>query len=309
MLSRYEGNLKSLLRLVPFVALLTLVIGSWILVLSGGLSAVFAWVLLLPLVVPGLSALALVIAAYRLLRHRKLTPVLALTLLVSLVGLWPGAWLFGTMQIAFPADAKSTTPSIVARLPTKVPLVAYWGGDKIDGNYHAVAADQRWAYDFVVPPAATDSANLKDYGCYGVDVVAPIAGKVVAAHDAEPDAVPAQPPNNPLKPLGNHVAIETEHGTFVLLAHLQPGSVAVKEGERVEEGRLLGRCGNSGNTSEPHIHVHHQRQDPRKFPVGFAEGLPLYFLVDGAPQMPAGGVRVEGKSTVLLGKTLVPPEN
>ena len=66
-------------------------------------------------------------------------------------------------------------------------------------------------------------------------------------------------------------------------------SVAVKEGDRVEEGDLLGKCGNSGHTSEPHLHIHHQRQRPNLHVIGLAEGLPLYFRKpDGKSWMPEG---------------------
>lgn len=59
----------------------------------------------------------------------------------------------------------------------------------------------------------------------------------------------------------------------------------VKVGDHVKEGDIIGRVGNSGSTSEPHLHIHHQRQNPIKtiYPI-FAEGLPLYFKnTDGKP--------------------------
>ena len=78
---------------------------------------------------------------------------------------------------------------------------------------------------------------------------------------------------------------------FVFLCHLQPGSLLVKAGDRVAAGQPLGRVGNSGNTSEPHVHVHLQ-DSPDDF---MGEGVPLYFwhcLVDGRPveqAIPLGG--------------------
>ena len=69
----------------------------------------------------------------------------------------------------------------------------------------------------------------------------------------------------------------------------------------VEEGEVIGECGNSGNTSEPHIHIHHQRQDPTVFPVNFAEGLPLYFRDHDGPPMPVGGIKVEGETITATG--------
>ena len=57
---------------------------------------------------------------------------------------------------------------------------------------------------------------------------------------------------------GNHVVIRTGTGKFVFIAHLQAGSLAVKEGDAVKAGQLIGRCGNSGNSSAPHVHLHTQ---------------------------------------------------
>lgn len=59
------------------------------------------------------------------------------------------------------------------------------------------------------------------------------------------------------------------------------GTVAVSVGDEVKNGDYLGKVGNSGTTSEPHLHIHHQRQDSTKtiHPI-LAEGLPLFFLVD-----------------------------
>jgi hypothetical protein len=177
-----------------------------------------------------------------------------------------------------------------------------WGGDKIETNYHVVVPDQRWAYDLVVAPAAHGSAKLEDYGCYGVPVVAPASGRIVKAHDGEPDAVPGVVSNNFTAPTGNHVVIQLdETGTYLIIAHLKPGSVTVKTGDTVSEGQVIGACGNSGNTSEPHIHIHHQRQDPNLFPLNFAEGLPLYFRDHDGPPMPLGGFEMDGETVIFTG--------
>jgi Peptidase family M23 len=58
---------------------------------------------------------------------------------------------------------------------------------------------------------------------------------------------------------------------FMILAHLSPGSLQVAEGEIVKEGQGIGQCGNSGNTSKPHIHIHHQHQDPYLYSLVLAE--------------------------------------
>ena len=68
--------------------------------------------------------------------------------------------------------------------------------------------------------------------------------------------------------------IDHGHGEYSLLAHLRKGSVTVKTGGRVTQGQIIGRCGNSGNTSEPHLHYHPQNSG--KF--GNSEGLPAQFV-------------------------------
>lgn len=77
--------------------------------------------------------------------------------------------------------------------------------------------------------------------------------------------------------IGNHVVIRTEDGAYALLAHLRHGAATVRVGQRVEAGERIGECGNSGNTSEPHVHV--QLMDsPRPF---LAAGLPFTFSAGG----------------------------
>jgi len=155
-----------------------------------------------------------------------------------------------------------------------------------------------------VEPYLTESSNLEDYGCFGVPVVAPVSGLVTTAHDGGPDETPGAASNNFETPTGNHVVIQLETGTYLVIAHLKKGSIVVKIGETVEEAQAIGECGNSGNTSEPHIHIHHQRQDPIVFPINFAEGLPLYFRDhDGAP-MPVGGIKLEGDTVTATGDTV-----
>jgi hypothetical protein len=58
------------------------------------------------------------------------------------------------------------------------------------------------------------------------------------------------------------------------------------------------------NTSEQHIHIHHQRQDPAVFPLNFAEGLPLYFRDHVGAPMPVGGFHIDGDTATALGDTV-----
>jgi peptidase M23-like protein len=71
-------------------------------------------------------------------------------------------------------------------------------------------------------------------------------------------------------------------GPFVLLAHLRRGSVEVAAGDRVQAGDLVAACGNSGNSTQPHLHI--QATDSTEWDR--ARGLPIAFLADHAPAIP-----------------------
>jgi hypothetical protein len=104
---------------------------------------------------------------------------------------------------------------------------------------------------------------------FGRPIVAPVPGVVVAAHDMEPDhdafrGLPSigyalgqrrRAARGWLELAGNHVMIETSTGPVVAICHLRCGSVEVQLGHGVRVGEGLGRCGNSGNSTEPHVHL------------------------------------------------------
>ncbi|TDE38225.1 M23 family metallopeptidase [Nonomuraea mesophila] len=94
--------------------------------------------------------------------------------------------------------------------------------------------------------------------------------------------------------LGNHVILDLGDGVHAVFAHLKRGSVQVRKGERVEAGRLVGQCGNSGNSSEPHLHFQ-LMDNPHP---SIAAGLPFTFeetLPDGTTHH-----RVPSKDEPLL---------
>ena len=130
-------------------------------------------------------------------------------------------------------------------------------------NYHHSNEAQAYAVDIVALNAAGLHArglmptDLDRYAVFGRDVHSPCTGTVVETRDGLADLVP--PATDRENPAGNHVVLRctgTTPTVDVLLAHLQRGSVAVEPGAPVSAGRLLGRVGNTGNTSEPHLHVH-----------------------------------------------------
>lgn len=116
-----------------------------------------------------------------------------------------------------------------------------------------------------------DPSSLESYHCWGRSILAPAEGVVVRSVDDLPDqAIGA---SDPAKPAGNHIVIDFGNDEYGVLAHLRRGSVRVAEGDAVTAGQEIGLCGNSGNTSEPHLHFHMQTS-PR---LDQGEGLPMQF--------------------------------
>ena len=135
------------------------------------------------------------------------------------------------------------------------------------------------------------SEQPERFAGFGRAVTAPASGLVRAARDGEPDhaafrgfpsigyaATQARRVREGWVGLaGNHVIIEVG-GVFIALCHLKRGSICVQPGQLVRSGEPVGRCGNSGNSTEPHVHVQAMDSaDPGQasaVPVSFAGGLP-----------------------------------
>jgi len=98
---------------------------------------------------------------------------------------------------------------------------------------------------------------------------------IVEAVDGFRDMPPPEPDRSHMT--GNHVILECA-AAWVLLGHLQQGTVEARAGQAVEVGQRLGRIGNSGNTGEPHLHIHAQRPGTSGAPFG---GDPIPFRLDG----------------------------
>lgn len=113
------------------------------------------------------------------------------------------------------------------------------------------------------------------YRIFGDSVFAPCAGRVIALLDGLPDQ--PVPVIDRTHMAGNHVLLACG-AVEVLLGHLQQGSVRVGLGSAVTTGTLLGRVGNTGNTGEPHLHIHAQGAGTAAMPLG---GEPLPILMDG----------------------------
>jgi murein DD-endopeptidase MepM/ murein hydrolase activator NlpD/predicted DCC family thiol-disulfide oxidoreductase YuxK len=194
-------------------------------------------------------------------------------------------WTFdsnGTIE-GFYVQAAAAAPSkfldykdqVNYRLPFKGDWLVFSGGRSLAENRHSSASDQRFAYDFVATRHGTtfseDGTRLDQFFSFGQPVLAPAAGTVVEAHDGTPD----NPVNSPFAspPTGNYVVLDHGNSEYTLLAHMKQGSIKVKVGDKLKAGQMIGRCGNSGNSSTPHLHIHLQNTAvPFK-----GAGLPLQF--------------------------------
>jgi|GEM_PF-1137940 len=201
----------------------------------------------------------------------------------------------------WPLPDDPATGTVSASLPFSGAWLVAWGGTTEFQNYHAVSPQQRHAYDVLVwrdgSSHTGDGTQLEDFYAYGQQALAPVGGTVVAVVNDAPDmpSIYAQMTDPAVmtaelmqraqqNPAGNHVVIETDEGVFVFVAHMQPGSVQVTVGDTVEPGEVIGLVGNSGNTSEPHIHIHAQTSADIYDPE--AIGVPITFdtvFVNGEP--------------------------
>ena len=160
---------------------------------------------------------------------------------------------------------------------------------------------QTFAIDFVAVDAGRRTATVRDWRTvlavepanrflgFGQPILAPGHGRVVAAHDGQPDHLARRSPLTLLAYLvtqgsrlrsglnaivGNHVILAlNEEGPFVVLAHLREGSVQVDIGDKVSMRQPIATCGNSGNSTQPHVHV--QVMDSTD--QFAARGLPMAF--------------------------------
>jgi hypothetical protein len=143
----------------------------------------------------------------------------------------------------------------------------------IDGQ---VWLAQRYAVDYEQLDADnrlySGKKKIDNYTIYGQEAIAVADGTVVKVTDGVPQQKPGVFPKNitPAEADGNAVILDIGGGNFALYGHFQPGSVRVKEGERVKRGEVLGLVGNSGNSLAPHLHFH-MMGGPRSFA---SNGLP-----------------------------------
>jgi murein DD-endopeptidase len=181
----------------------------------------------------------------------------------------------------------------------------------IDGH---AAISQRFAIDWVQlrddgKTFQGDEKDNKNYLAYGHEAYAVADGIVSEVKDGIPQNVPGI--NSRAVPItletvgGNHVIIDIGGGNFAFYAHLQPGSLRVKLGDHVRRGQVVGLVGNSGNSTEPHLHFHIENGSS---PLG-AEGLPYSLASFEVVGRGWGWKPSDAKGPAEVHKNEIPTEN
>lgn len=197
----------------------------------------------------------------------------------------------------------SLAPPLLPERPVRVatsPVRGRWVGVNSPASKvpsHGVRAyGQAYAIDVVADPVDTPRPEfgggmmraVNDYPAFGMPVFAMLDGEVVRAsgwrrdHRARSNVWGIfymmvegmiREIGGPGFVIGNHVTIRSDDGIYATVAHLRQESLTVKVGDRVNAGSIIGECGNSGNTSEPHVHA--QLMD--RVSLWTAQGLPIAF--------------------------------
>jgi hypothetical protein len=149
-------------------------------------------------------------------------------------------------------------------LPFNGKWLTFWGGDTVKQNQHHDTRSQKYAFDFIVVDDndnffRTDGSTIEDYFSFGLDILAPAHGEVVEVVNGLRDNKPKE--LNSFNFIGNYIMIKHNQTTYSVLGHLKQDSIVVKSGGKVRAGEKIALCGNSGYTTDPHLHFHVQDTD------------------------------------------------
>jgi hypothetical protein len=151
-----------------------------------------------------------------------------------------------------------------------------WGGDTKELNYHVESNPQKNAFDMLITDIngksyKTTGKTNEDFYAFGKQLFAPCDGEIVLVTDGIKDNNVGE--MNAAYVGGNMVIIKTSNNEFVVFCHFKNSSILVKNGQQIKQGQLLGQCGNSGRSSEPHLHFHLQNG----IDMNTATGIKCYF--------------------------------
>lgn len=166
--------------------------------------------------------------------------------------------------------------------PLHLPFWGEWTVSQgYDGEY-THKGDWSKAIDFVLTDESGKthnglSSSCEDYFCYNKPVVAPADGLVAEIVDNIDDNEPGKV--NAVQNWGNTIIIKHSVSLYTQLSHLRSGTFRVKKGDYVRQGDILGLCGNSGRSPEPHLHYQVQSSPlPGAKPLDYP--FSYYFLHD-----------------------------
>lgn len=250
-------------------------------ILVGGLFARPSWVTATLATLAGITAAWLSLALARILNAAHLVPFSAPFVLATWLVLYAAVRntritsYFHPNAPELPERSHERAQISLGRVgnPASVPLSPPFAGtwtvsQGVDGP-HTHRGNWRYALDFIATHEGRSFANqgnrLEDFYGYNQPVLSPAYGQVWRIVNDVPDNTPGSV--NVAANWGNCVLIRLHDGKLALLAHLKPGSIAVVPGQWIKPGDLLGYCGNSGRSPQPHIHLHVQTADDPSAPT------------------------------------------
>ena len=187
---------------------------------------------------------------------------------------------FPGMGISLVPIEKIATPEEHAagyncRFTFALPFNGSWQVSQGINGPHTHRDDWAFAYDFMsVDDRGAGyrgtGGQVEDYFSFGLPVLAPAPGLVAAVYDSIRDNPVGR--SNREDNWGNYVIIGHSPDLYSCLAHLKKGSIVVEPGQRVEQGQIVGLCGNSGRSPYPHLHLQMQMH-----PFVGAPAIPFYF--------------------------------
>ncbi|MBT8219598.1 MAG: M23 family metallopeptidase [Bacteroidia bacterium] len=238
-------------------------------------------------IVPILYLIACIVGYKRTTKQKNQTKKLALILNIAvhavLIVFFSGLNWFTYSGYITPEN----TVDLVSPFQEGKQIVLHGGSSPfINGHYHV--KPQNHALDIVGlnnlgmrASSFGGGADLNNYVIYGEPIYSPCNGTILKTVDQFDDLTP--PNTDKINLAGNYILIDCD-GVELLLAHLKKGSIKVKPGDTVTTNTLLGQVGNTGNTSEPHLHIHMEKGGEANTILN-GEGIPFTinqkFLVRG----------------------------
>lgn len=150
-------------------------------------------------------------------------------------------------------------------LPIRLPFIGKWIVNQAHNGAYTHKGFFKYAWDFVIKDEnselefSNDGYLKEDYYCFNKPVIAPASGTVVAVENTIEDNEIGIA--NTVNNWGNTVIIKHYDYVFSKMSHLKKGSVEVRVGEAVEEGKIIGKCGSSGRSPYPHLHFQLQSSE------------------------------------------------